>query len=40
MLKKKNNDINGKYTDWTGISPDTLTEIIAWFKNVVKAKIK
>ena len=36
-LRKKNKEINGKYSDWIGISDDILTDMIPIFKNVVKA---
>jgi hypothetical protein len=36
-LRKKNNEINGRYSDWIGISDDILTDMIPIFKNVVKA---
>ena len=39
-LNKKYNVINGKYSDWIGISLETLTEIIAIFRNDVIAKFK
>ena len=38
MLKKKNKEMSGKYSDWIGMSLETLTDMIAWFKNVVNAK--
>lgn len=36
-LIMKYNDINGRQRDWTGMSPDTRTDIIAKFTNVVIA---